>query len=94
MFVRVDHDRGVLTIVGEMDEFTAPRLLDAAATLDRHRDLTVNLRGLVFIGAAGLNALVRIRIAQQNRHRELWLVGVSPQTARVFRAGGLAGLVA
>jgi anti-anti-sigma factor len=92
LFVRVDRARGVLTVVGELDAGTAPRLLEAAATVDPHGNLTIDLHGLLFIGAAGLNALVRIRIAQENQR--LSLVGVSPQTARVLRAGGLAGLIA
>lgn len=94
LIVRIDRARGVLSVSGEMDAATAPRLVEAAAALDRRGDLTVDLHGLAFIGAAGLNALVGIRIAQESGHRELCLAGVSPKTARVFRAGGLAGMVA
>lgn len=93
LFVRVDSTRRVLTVVGELDALTAPRLLEAAAILDQPGDVTVDLHGLVFIGAAGLNAIVDIHNTQQQLRRKLWLVGVSQQTKRVFRVGGLAGLV-
>jgi anti-anti-sigma factor len=92
--VDVDYTQRLLTVAGELDVLTAPRLLAAAATLNQPGDMTVDLRGLTFIGAAGLNAAVEIRNAQQERHWELWLVGVSLRTKRVFVAGGLAGLLA
>jgi anti-anti-sigma factor len=90
----VDHTQRLLTLAGELDESTARRLLEAAATLNQPGDVTVDLRGLTLIGAAGLNAAVEIRNTQQERQWALWLVGVSPRTTRVFLAGGLAGLVA
>jgi anti-anti-sigma factor len=94
LLVDVDCAQWMLTVVGELDDVTAPRLVDAAATLDRHGELTVDRHGLAFICAAGLNAVIEIGNAQKQRHRRLRLVGMSPRTMRVFRAGGLAGLVA
>ncbi|MGW5053840.1 STAS domain-containing protein [Actinokineospora sp. NPDC004072] len=52
----------VLTVSGELDLATAPRLdaiLAATVLLERHRLVVVDLTGVGFLGVAGITALMR-----------------------------------
>lgn len=68
----------VLALFGELDLATAPRLRNAfeAAESAGATRLTVDLRGLEFIDAAGLRVLLAAnRRAQENGHRFSLLKG-------------------
>jgi anti-anti-sigma factor len=86
--VQVDPPSGRITVSGELDEDTAPSLLEAAflAHFVRETDITVDVSQLSFVGAAGLNALVELYQAQRRAGRTLRVVGAGPHLHRVFRA--------
>jgi anti-anti-sigma factor len=90
----IDVQQRLITIVGEFDETTAMRVLEAAGVLATVAgEITIDLAGLSFIGSSGLNTIVQIVNTQRVAGHPLWLVAASARTARVFMAGGLAALL-
>lgn len=78
---RVVHDRAaalVVTVAGEIDQFTVDRLRAAiAAAFDQLREgeiLVVDLTDVTFLGSPGLQALVDVTEAAQQRHEPLRIV--------------------
>ncbi|MFI1105160.1 STAS domain-containing protein [Streptomyces melanogenes] len=83
----------VVTLQGEIDILTAPRLtahLDAL-TADPHPDLLLDLRPVTFIDCAGLSVLCRARNRARGRHGRLRLVTDSALFLRVLHCTGLTG---
>lgn len=83
-----------VTVRGEIDLLTAPRLM---ARLDRltaapHPDLVLDLRRMSFIDCAGLGVLCRARNRVAERRGSLRLVTDSTGFRRILRHAGLAGV--
>jgi len=68
----------VVRVAGELDMQTAPQLHSCLLSqIDgRGRDVVVDLSKVTFLGAAGLESLVRAREAATCRHIKLHLTGV------------------
>lgn len=79
------------TAVGEVDLATGPLLRDQLhkATSDGPRHLVVDLSGVTFCSAAGVEVLVQTLRAQQNRYAMV-LVGNSRPVMRVLDVFDLA----
>jgi len=75
----------VCTAVGEVDVATGPLLLDRLqkATSDEPRHLVVDLSGVTFFSAAGVEVLMQALTAQQGRYAMV-LVGNSRPVMRVL----------
>jgi anti-anti-sigma factor len=76
-----------LMLDGELDVATAPRLhtrLEEVIARGRG-DVHVNMTGLRFCGAAGINELLRARRSLEKLGRRLVLVAVPEQIARTIR---------
>jgi anti-anti-sigma factor len=75
----------VCTAVGEVDLATGPLLLDQLqkATSDEPRHLVVDLSGVTFFSAAGVEVLMQALTAQQDRYAMV-LVGNSRPVMRVL----------
>ena len=75
----------VCTAVGEVDVATGPLLLDRLqkATSDEPRHLVVDLSGVTFFSAAGVDVLMQALTAQQGRYAMV-LVGNSRPVMRVL----------
>lgn len=87
---------GRLSLAGELDDATAPRLLEAATVLRDlgGSDLVIDLAKLDFVCAAGLNALVRIAAAQQADGYALRLTNLPAGLRRYFTLGRADWLLA
>jgi anti-anti-sigma factor len=84
-------DRCWVTVRGELDIATAGQLATAlsAQLANGHHVVCLDLAGLSFCGAAGLNMLLAVHRAHQAAHGTLILARCSPQVARVLRLTGL-----
>lgn len=89
LLIGLDFCTGRLSLAGELDEATAPRLLEAATVLRDLGgcDLVIDLARLEFVCAAGLNALVRIAVLQRADGHALRLTNLPARLRRYFVVG-------
>jgi anti-sigma B factor antagonist len=76
----------MVTVAGELDHATAPPL-QAFLTAEIEscgRDMILDLRGLDFLGAAGLTAFVVARAALAADDREIAIMCDRPRIRRLF----------
>jgi anti-sigma B factor antagonist len=83
-------DARVVTVTGEVDALTAPRLADVlTAQLAVARIVVANLDGVQFMSSAGLRVLFEIDELATKQDRCLRLVSNSPTVALVLETSGL-----
>jgi anti-sigma B factor antagonist len=83
-------DARVVTVIGEVDALTAPRLADVlTAQLTVARIVVVNLDGVQFMASAGLRVLFEIDELATRQDRCLRLVSNSPTVTLVLETSGL-----
>jgi anti-anti-sigma factor len=89
--MRRDPHDNVMTVAGELDVTSAPKLADALRRLEhsQHKDLSLDCAGICFCDCAGLSVL--ITAARRRRAAGGWLRLVNPSTA-LRRISGLAGV--
>ncbi|MEV0585252.1 STAS domain-containing protein [Nonomuraea sp. NPDC050310] len=88
---RPSAERDALPVRGEIDLVTAPvieALVSHATALGRRRIL-LDLAGVTFMDASGLNALVRAANHAGRNGARVELVGVPPRVAHLLRLTGL-----
>jgi anti-sigma B factor antagonist len=84
-------DHTVLSVAGEIDLYTAPRLqseLTAALGLSPAR-LIVDMSGVDFCDSTGINILLAAHRSARERGGELQLAGPGTATRRVLQVTGL-----
>ena len=83
-----------LTVVGEVDAFTAPRLRSFLARQleGQPRELVLDLSAVEFLGSAGLAALVETRTLASDRDVVLRLIATSRAVIRPLQGTGLIDL--
>lgn len=89
----VDGDQTVVRLVGELDIATAPvlqDLVDTAASRAELRTLVLDLGGVDFMAAAGMNALVHAHRLCGERDASVRLRAVGPQVRRVLAITGMS----
>ncbi|NEB78826.1 STAS domain-containing protein [Streptomyces sp. SID14478] len=86
-----DASSPLITLAGDLDYETAPRLLTSVGELDvpPGATVTLDLSGVRFFDSGGINALLRARTALQDRGAELAVRRLSPVVERIFRITGL-----
>ena len=84
-------DGPLVTVGGDLDYETAPRLLECVAGLDVPAGtlVTLDLSGVGFFDSAGINALLRARTSLLARDSGLAVRRLSPVVERIFRITGL-----
>jgi anti-anti-sigma factor len=89
--MRRDMHDNVMTVAGELDVASAPKLADALRRLEhsQHKDLSLDCAGIRFCDCAGLSVL--ITAARRRRAAGGWLRLVNPSAA-LRRISGLAGV--
>jgi len=89
--VRADTTRAVLTLAGEIDVATLPRLHEALAAVQRegHRTIDVVMGEVNFMSAAALSELERFHRSLLQRGGKLVLLNPQPIIRRLFAVCGL-----
>ncbi|WP_029431886.1 STAS domain-containing protein [Blastococcus sp. URHD0036] len=83
-----------VTVVGEVDTFTAPVLRSSLDTQleQQPRELVIDLSGVQFLGSAGLAVLVETQKSARSRDVELRLVATTRAVTRPLEVTGLIDL--
>jgi anti-sigma B factor antagonist len=83
----------VVTVAGELDVATAPRLRAAIGdlTLGRGQLLVVDLAGLTFCDSSGISALIAARNTAEAAEATVALAAVPARILRTFSLIGLGG---
>ncbi len=83
-----------VTVVGEVDTFTAPVLRSSLDTQleQQPRELVIDLSGVQFLGSAGLAVLVETQKSARARDVELRLVATTRAVTRPLEVTGLIDL--
>jgi anti-anti-sigma factor len=96
--VQLSHlaEQATLEVSGEIDIHTVDALVDAlaATTGNGIERLVVDLDGVAFIGASGLNALVAAHAAHRDAGKEMRIRTTVPSTLRLISLTGLDELMA
>lgn len=83
-------DVRIITVTGEVDALTAPRMADCLATqLAVARVVVVNLDGVRLLASAGLRTLFEANELATEQDRHLRLVCNSPAANRTLETTGL-----
>src|SRR5690348_11358083 len=92
--VRDEPDATVLTVSGELDMASSPRLAYALSRLHpTPRALIVDLAGLEFIDATGLRVLLQAREQTEAAGVRLTVVNASPGVRRLLKLTGTTELL-
>jgi anti-sigma B factor antagonist len=83
-----------VTVVGEVDTFTAPVLRSSLDTQleQQPSELVIDLSGVQFLGSAGLAVLVETQKSARSRDVELRLVATTRAVTRPLEVTGLIDL--
>lgn len=90
--IHPDRDRVVLSVRGELDMATVPRVRQAIEDLrrDDRRSIVLDVGEVVFMDAQGLNLLLAL---QRSARRDAWEFALrdgSPAVARLLEVTGLS----
>lgn len=90
------HDRCVvITLTGEIDAYTAPRLEERITPIaETGNRLSLDVAGISFCGVTGLSLFVRLRDQATAVGGSLLLVAPTPTLRRLIRRTGLADVLA
>jgi anti-sigma B factor antagonist len=92
--VRDEPDAMVLTVSGELDMASSPRLAGALDRLDSiQRPLILDLAGLEFIDVTGLHVLLQARERAERTGVEFTLVNASRGVQRLLKLTGTTELL-
>ncbi|MFJ2825465.1 STAS domain-containing protein [Streptomyces toxytricini] len=79
-------DRTVITVSGEMDLHTSPRLAQAATIIPLGgKTLYLDLTDVSFMDSSGLNVLVRLRRRMRAEGGRLAVTGLGSQPTRLLK---------
>ena len=82
------------TVRGELDESTAPKLIERIeGSVEPGQDLAVDLGGLTFCGSAGLSALILIERSVAGGGGSLTIARATPFVVQLLEMAGLDGLI-
>jgi anti-sigma B factor antagonist len=81
-----------VTVFGELDVSTAPRLRETLEKAIAHDgDVWLDLRGCGFVDSSGIATLVWGAVRMKERERRLVLVGARERVRRILDLAGIAG---
>jgi anti-sigma B factor antagonist len=82
----------LVSVVGEIDLATAPRLAETLVQF-ANGSVTVDLTDVTFIDSSGLNALVAAHRLLERRHSRLIVRGMTARTERLFEISGVGAVL-
>lgn len=77
-----------LTLAGEIDAHTAPRLADAIAASDREH-LVIDMQGVEFVDSSGLRVLIEAHKSMRASDRTMQLSNPSAAVNRLLQISGI-----
>jgi anti-sigma B factor antagonist len=92
---RREDDRAVVSVAGELDLATVPKLREAALaelSVPDCSTLVLDLDGLTFLDSTGIGCWIELRNRAEDSGRSLELASVPPAALRTVQIAGLAGL--
>ena len=82
----------IVTVFGELDSATAPRLRTVLAeALETDGDVEIDLRGCGFVDSSGIATLVWAAWRLKERDRKLLVLGARDRVRRILDLAGIAG---
>lgn len=83
---RREGDFGIVSVSGEVDLYTSPRLRDAILSCvgRRQASVIVDLRDVPYMDSSGIATLVEALQATRKHHGRLVLAGLTPRVREVF----------
>jgi anti-sigma B factor antagonist len=81
-----------LTVTGEIDLYTAPKLRDALSDADGDTDVAIDLRGVRFMDSMGLGVLIGARRRTVEGDGRFALVCTEGPVLRVLDVSGLTSV--
>lgn len=95
LVVTVLEDEAVISVVGELDLFTAPRLREQILELLKGgtTSLVIDLSRLDFVDSSGLGVLVATLKRMRERDGSLMIRSPSANTSKVLQVSGLDKLL-
>lgn len=83
---QLPHDLGMVTVVGEIDQATAPRLKTELLTaiVRTSPRLVIDLSGVTFIDSAGLTVILAARQRARAQGGDTYLLGPTKQVRKVL----------
>lgn len=92
--VSEDDGTSVVTVQGELDIFTAPRLSNVLAGLiDAGRDVVVALGDTAFMESTGIAVLAQTHFALEERGGHLTIDAPRDNVFKVLELSGLTGII-
>ncbi len=88
-------DQTVVSVAGEIDAFTAPKLREAILPLAEETDpnITINLRNVSYMDSTGLGVFVGLLKNVRKNNGQLNLVELSDRLERLFTITGLSDII-
>lgn len=80
----------VVTLAGEIDAFTAPKLREELLPLAQGNTIIVNLRDVSYLDSTGLGVFVGLFKQLKKTDGELQLIELSDRLKRLFEITGLS----
>lgn len=92
---RTEGDHTVVSVAGELDVFTAPRLEEKLSELvaDGQVQLIVDLSDVSFMDSTGLGVMVKALKWVQDKGGTLQVVAAEERIVKVFKITGLDGVM-
>jgi anti-anti-sigma factor len=82
----------IVTVIGELDAATAPRLRKTLEEALAHEgDVELDLRGCGFVDSSGIATLVWVAVRMKDRDRRLHLLGARERVRRILDLAGISG---
>ncbi len=82
----------IVTVFGELDTATAPRLRDVfAEALEGDGDVELDMRGCGFVDSSGIATLIWAALRLKERGRTLRIQGVRHRVRKILDLAGVAG---
>ncbi|PMC34006.1 anti-anti sigma factor [Bacillus sp. UMB0899] len=88
-------DQTVVSVAGEIDAYTAPKLREAILPLaeEPNPNITINLKNVSYMDSTGLGVFVGLLKTVRKNNGQLNLVELSDRLERLFTITGLSDII-
>ncbi|MCM3164839.1 anti-sigma factor antagonist [Metabacillus litoralis] len=88
-------DQAIVSVAGEIDAYTAPKLREAIIPLaeEPNPNITINLKNVSYMDSTGLGVFVGLLKSVRKNGGQLNLVELSDRLERLFSITGLSDII-